>query len=104
MKIKELRTCLQLSQAAFAKPIGLSPTHIARFEKGKSVPKDEIIENICSVFGVKRRFCGFCNLKLIAYDGIEIGQSNRKEWDFILSFFSKRIYYNELYDIIISLV
>lgn len=60
MKIKELRAYLQLSQAAFAKPIGLSPTHIARFEKGKSVPKDETIENICSAFGVKREYFYGC--------------------------------------------
>lgn len=54
--VSNLRAYLQLSQAAFAKPIGLSPTHIARFEKGVSIPKDETIERICTVFGVKREY------------------------------------------------
>lgn len=54
--ISHLRVYLQLSQAAFAKQIGLSPTHIARFEKGESIPKEETIENICSSFGVKGEY------------------------------------------------
>ena len=37
-KIKTLRDYLQLSQAAFAKPLDLSPTHIARFEQGIAKP------------------------------------------------------------------
>ena len=33
VRIRNLRAYLQLSQAAFAEPLGLSPTHIARFVK-----------------------------------------------------------------------
>ena len=54
--IQDLRAYLQLSQAAFAKPIGLSPTHIARFEKGVSSPTEEIISRICKAFVVDRAY------------------------------------------------
>lgn len=56
--ISNLRAYLQLSQAAFAKSLGLSPTHIARFEKGVSVPSSETIDEICKVFCVDRRYFG----------------------------------------------
>ncbi len=54
--IKELRSYLRLSQASFAEPLGLSPTHIARFEKGVSVPSIETIDTICQVYSVDRRY------------------------------------------------
>lgn len=54
--IHGLRTYLQLSQAAFAKQIGLSPTHVARFEKGVSTPSSETIEKICREFGVNHKY------------------------------------------------
>ncbi len=50
--IAKLRKYLRLSQAAFAEPLGLSPTHIARFEKGVSIPSAETITSICKAFGV----------------------------------------------------
>lgn len=50
--IAKLRKFLRLSQAAFAEPLGLSPTHIARFEKGVSIPSAETITSICKAFGV----------------------------------------------------
>lgn len=51
-KIKTLRDYLQLSQAAFAKPLDLSPTHIARFGQGISKPSQSIIDRIYEKFGV----------------------------------------------------
>lgn len=50
--IADLRAYLQLSQAAFAEPLGLSPTHIARFEKGISIPSSATIETICRAYQV----------------------------------------------------
>ena len=54
--ISNLRAYFQLSQAGFAAPLGLSPTHIARFEKGVSIPSPETIDEICKVFCVDRRY------------------------------------------------
>ena len=51
-KISDLRSYLGLSQAAFAKPLNLSPTHIARFEKGTSMPSADVVDRICSAFSV----------------------------------------------------
>lgn len=56
--ISNLRAYLQLSQSGFAKPLGLSATHIARFEKGVSIPSPETIDEICKVFCVDRRYFG----------------------------------------------
>jgi len=51
-KISDLRSYLGLSQAAFSKPLCLSPTHIARFEKGRSIPAQETIEKICHAYDI----------------------------------------------------
>ena len=56
VRIRNLRAYLQLSQAAFAEPLGLSPTHIARFEKGVSAPTSETIDAICKAFFVDKRY------------------------------------------------
>ena len=50
--IGNLRAYLQLSQAAFAEPLGLSPTHIARFEKGVSIPSQDTLDAICNAYQV----------------------------------------------------
>ena len=50
--ISNLRSYLGLSQAAFSKPLKLSPSHIARFEKGVSIPTQETITLICEVYRV----------------------------------------------------
>ena len=55
-KIKALRLYLGLSQAAFSMPLGLSPTHIARFEKDVSVPSRETINKICEAFDVDESY------------------------------------------------
>ena len=55
-KIITLRSYLELSQADFSAPLGLSPTHIARFEKGASVPTLKTIRMICEVFEVDKRY------------------------------------------------
>ena len=54
--IADLRAYLQLSQAVFAEPLGLSPTHIARFEKGISIPSSATIETICSAYQVDPKY------------------------------------------------
>ena len=48
--ISDLRAYLELSRAAFSAPIGLSPTHVARLEKGVTVPSQENINRICKAF------------------------------------------------------
>ena len=54
--ITNLRAYLQLSQAAFAEPLGLSPTHIARFEKGISIPSQDTIVLICKAYQVNPEY------------------------------------------------
>ena len=54
--ISDLRAYLELSRAAFSAPIGLSPTHIARLEKGVTVPSQENINKICEAFEVDKRY------------------------------------------------
>ena len=56
--ISHLRAYLNLSQAKFAAPLGLSPTQIARFKRGIYVPSPEIIKQICEVFDVDKRLFG----------------------------------------------
>ena len=53
--IRQLRAYLNLSRVKFAAPLGLSPTHIMRFEKGIYVPSPETINRICESFGVDER-------------------------------------------------
>ena len=54
--IRDLRAYLELSLIAFSAPIGLSPTHIARLEKGVTVPSQENINRICEAFEVDKRY------------------------------------------------
>lgn len=56
MQITRLRAYHQLSQAAFSAPLDLSPTQIARFEKGVYQPNPKVIRNICEVFRVDPRY------------------------------------------------
>lgn len=54
--ISTLRTYLELSQAAFSAPLDLSPTHVARLEKGVTKPSPKIIQKICDAFEVDKRY------------------------------------------------
>lgn len=54
--VAELRKYLWLSRGSFAEPLGLSPSHIARFEKGESIPTEDTITSICEAFGVDPRY------------------------------------------------
>ncbi len=53
MNIKELRTEKKLSQAAFAKSIGVSVSSIASYEAGKTVPAAKTLAKIQEVYGVE---------------------------------------------------
>lgn len=55
-KIYDLRRYLKLSQASFAEPLNLSPTHIARFEKGISPVSNHTFNLICEKFNVNPRY------------------------------------------------
>ena len=56
MVISKLRAYLHLSQALFVKPLGLSPTQIARFEKSVYQPDSEMIKRICETYRVDPRY------------------------------------------------
>lgn len=71
VRIRNLRAYLQLSQAAFAEPLGLSPTHIARFEKGVSTPTSETIDAICKVFSVDKRYFEETNASISIEEAVE---------------------------------
>ena len=51
--IKELRTEQKLSQAAFAKSIGVSAASVAYYEKGEKNPSEKVLAKIKEVYGVE---------------------------------------------------
>ncbi|MBR1685229.1 MAG: helix-turn-helix transcriptional regulator [Clostridia bacterium] len=51
--IKELRTAQKLSQAAFAKSIGVSAASVAYYEKGEKNPSEKVLAKIKEVYGVE---------------------------------------------------
>ena len=55
-KIADLRKMLGLSLAAFAKPLGCSPTHIKRMEVGTVTPDEEFINKVCEVYHVNPEY------------------------------------------------
>ena len=50
--IKELRTAQKLSQAAFAKTIGVSTASVAAYEAGRVNPSEKVLEKIREVYNV----------------------------------------------------
>ena len=50
--IKELRTAQKLSQAAFAKTIGVSTASVAAYEAGRVNPSEKVLEKIRAVYNV----------------------------------------------------
>lgn len=55
-RLRELRKALDLSQANFGKPIGLSRDEIKNLEYGKTTPKDITIPIICEKFHVSEEW------------------------------------------------
>ena len=55
-KIAQLRHNLNLSLVAFSKPLACSPTQIKRMEIGTVIPSEDILEGICDIFKVDRRY------------------------------------------------
>ena len=70
-KIYDLRRYLKLSQASFAEPLNLSPTHIARFEKGISPVSNHTLEQICIAFNVNPRYFED-NVDMAVEDAVEL--------------------------------
>ena len=50
--LKQLRANKKLSQANFAKEIGVHVTHLSRYERGLSSPSLEIIQKIAEVLNI----------------------------------------------------
>ena len=50
--IKELRASQKLSQAAFAKTIGISTASVGAYETGRINPSEKVLEKIKEVYGV----------------------------------------------------
>ena len=55
-RIRNLRSHLGLSLAAFGEPINITPTHVSRPEKGTVKASEAMINNICSSFNVDRAY------------------------------------------------
>lgn len=53
IRLKELRTTLNLSQAEFAAQIGMMQQQYSRYEKGEREPQLKHIKKICRTFKVK---------------------------------------------------
>ena len=52
LRLVELRNKLGMSRTSFAKSIGISETHMKRFETGVAVPKEKLINTICEKYHV----------------------------------------------------
>lgn len=52
LRLVELRTKLGMSRTSFAKSIGITETHMKRFETGVAVPKEKLINTICEKYHV----------------------------------------------------
>ena len=55
-KIRNLRSHLGLSLAAFGECIEVTPTHVARLEKGTAAVTEDMIDRICAAFHVERAY------------------------------------------------
>lgn len=53
MNIKELRLSRKLTQAAFARLLGISPSMVGRLESGRTGVSEQIADKIWEVFGVE---------------------------------------------------
>ena len=54
LRLVELRNKLGMSRTSFAKSIGITETHMKRFETGVAVPKEKHINTICgAILGVR---------------------------------------------------
>ena len=53
MNIKELRLSRKLTQAAFARLLGISPNMVGRLESGRAGVSEQIADKIWEVFGVE---------------------------------------------------
>ena len=53
MTIKELRTERKLTQAAFAKSIGVGLSPVGGYESGRTQPSEAVLAKIRQVYGVK---------------------------------------------------
>ena len=58
MTIKELRTSKKLTQAQFAKLIGVNQSCVGHLENGRMKISDRIADKIWEVFGVEVRDAG----------------------------------------------
>ena len=56
LRLVELRNKLGISRTSFAKSIGITETHMRRFETGVSVPKEKLINRICEEYHVKPEY------------------------------------------------
>ena len=52
LRLVELRNKLGMSRTSFAKSIGITETHMKRFETGVAVPKEKHINTICEKYHV----------------------------------------------------
>lgn len=56
LRLVELRKKLGMSRTSFAKSIGITETHMKRFETGVAVPKEKHINTICEKYHVKPEY------------------------------------------------
>lgn len=69
LQLIDLRNKLGMSRTSFAKSIGITETHMKRFETGVAVPKEKHINTICEKYHVNP-----------AYFTGEIGVDNSSKW------------------------
>lgn len=75
-RIKQLRSVLKMTQAEFAKPLGLTQNTITKYENGLRHPNNIVINSICMAYNV--------NEEWIKYGHGEIFNKDDKELEFYL--------------------
>lgn len=55
-RIKQIRTDLGLTQRQFASMLGIKDAYVSMLEKGKNVPSEQLILNICRRYDVNREW------------------------------------------------
>jgi len=51
-RIKRIRNALNLSQAAFARRLGVNRAHVSRIESGKSAPSEQLLRLITHEYNI----------------------------------------------------
>lgn len=111
LKLKELREEKKLTQNEFSERIGMNQSQYARYERGKRVPKNELLDKIIIEFGVSDDYFDIPNTKEsvskkyveqiereLAYFKNLVLSAPEKFSNFLQSSIKKEVFFHEMLD------